>query len=327
MEEEKKKTIDSKKLSKIAVVIMIAVIVILGGTFAWLRIGLNGSNTNKVKAGLLDLIVDETPTSTDVVRLERAVPQSYRQGLTNAPYRFTLVNNSTIDTDYTLTLQDLYEGADANLTSSDKIADSLIRYILVKNDDELVATNSKLLSTGRTIDSGTIAGKVGNEATTIPYTLYIWIDSMAGDDGTQANIMDKIFSARLSVTAEQHHETTPAQVGFQPTYFAFGTPTTSDTTRPSGKNVYAGMDASGNKGVCINRSGTEYCFQANNVAYEQQHVQEVFSDITCDSGDDGVSCGADDFGCDVPSDGDVDCYDYGTSEYCYVNSDGDVLCD
>ena len=77
----------------------------------------------------------------------------------------------------------------------------------------MVATNSKLLSTGRTIETGTIPGKVGNTATEIPYTLYIWIDSMAGDDDTQADIMNKIFNARLGITAEQHHASTVENVG------------------------------------------------------------------------------------------------------------------
>ncbi len=200
-----KKKISNKQLTKIAVIAIVAVLIILGGTYAWLRIGLSGTNTNRIKAGALDLRIDESPTSGETVRLERAIPQSYRQGITNPPYRFTIVNNSSMDTDYTLTLEDLYEGADSSLTANDKIADNLIRYILVKNDEEMIATNSKLLSTGRTIETGTIAGKSGNTATEIPYTLYIWIDSKAGDNNTQADIMNKIFNARLSITAEQHH--------------------------------------------------------------------------------------------------------------------------
>ena len=201
------KELSEKQKNRYAFIVAIIFIIILliTGTVSWLRIGLNSNTINKVKAGALDLRIDESPTSGETVRLERAIPQSYREGITNPPYRFTIVNNSSMDTDYTLTLEDLYEGADANLTTNDKIADNLIRYILVKNDEEMVATNSKLLSTGRTIETGTISAKSGNTATEIPYTLYIWIDSRAGDDGTQADIMNKIFNARLSITAEQHH--------------------------------------------------------------------------------------------------------------------------
>ena len=127
-----KEKFSDKQLTKIAVIAIIAVLIILGGTYAWLRIGLGANNSNIIKAGALDLRIDESPTNGSTIRLERAIPQSYRQGITNPPYRFTLINNSTIDTDYTLTLEDLYEGADASLTANDKIDDSLIRYILVK---------------------------------------------------------------------------------------------------------------------------------------------------------------------------------------------------
>ena len=122
----------NKRLVKPLLVAMAAVILVLGVTYAWLRIGLGANNSNIIKAGALDLRIDESPTNGSTIRLERAIPQSYRQGITNPPYRFTLINNSTIDTDYTLTLEDLYEGADASLTANDKIDDSLIRYILVK---------------------------------------------------------------------------------------------------------------------------------------------------------------------------------------------------
>ncbi len=325
----------NKKLVRPLLVAMFAVLLILGGTYAWLRISLTAANPNIIKAGALDLRIDETPTEGAEVRLERAVPQSYRQGITNKPYKFTLINNSTIDTDYTITLEDFYEGADASLTASDKIADELIRYILVKNDEEMVATNSKLLSTGRAIDAGTISGKRGNTPTEIPYTLYVWIDSKAGDDGTEADIMNKIFNARLNITSEQHHTATePVQTGFQPTYFAFGdnitTSSPTDYTTLNNINVFLGLDLQGNKGVCMNRSGTVHCFQAGatTVLYEQTHLQRVFQDGTCsyDSVSSHWNCSVDDFNCVVGDNGFVYCGDHGADKHCYVDFEGDVNC-
>ncbi len=187
------------------VAIIFIIILLMTGTVSWLIIKANSNKVNAIKAGALDLRVDESPTQDGDIHIERAIPQSYRQGITNKPYKFTLINNSTIPTSYTITLEDLYEGIDATLTDNDKISDSLIRYILVKNDDEMIATNSKLLSTGRIIDSGTIAGKTGNQSVQIPYTLYVWIDSHAGDNATETDIMSKIFNARLKINAEQYH--------------------------------------------------------------------------------------------------------------------------
>lgn len=88
--------------------------------------------------------------------MQREIPKSYQQGIQNPPYRFTVQNHSGMATDYSIALVSTYEGADANATV---IPDNYIRYILVKNDEEMLASNSKLLSTGRTIDSETIQGE------------------------------------------------------------------------------------------------------------------------------------------------------------------------
>lgn len=335
--------ISRKSLSKliIVLVLLVAVIIVLSVTFAWLRIGLVASNNNVIRAGLLDLRVDESPTNGAEVRIEKAIPQSYRQGITNKPYKFTLINNSTIDTDYTISLEDYYVDDDENLTTSDKIEDSLIRYILVKNGDEVIASNSKLLSTGRAIDIGTISGKTSVDPVEIPYTLYIWIDSMAGEDGTESNLMSKVFNSRLAITAEQHHTTennnqnneepsTPVQTGFHPIYFAFGNVTTSSgTSYPEGHNVFAALDSQENKGICLVK-GTVSCFQAgvSTIEYENTHLQQVFegSSSPCDIGNDYISCHTNELNCDFDSYGNLRCDDYISFEHCNVNSDGSIEC-
>lgn len=313
----------------IVLVLLVVVIIVLSVSFAWLRIGLGASNNNVIRAGLLDLRVDESPTDGIEVRIEKAIPQSYRQGITNRPYKFTLINNSTIDTDYTISLEDYYVDGDKNLTTSDKIEDSLIRYILVKNGDEVVASNSKLLSTGRAIDVGTISGKTSVNPVGIPYTLYIWIDSLAGDDGKESNLMSKVFNARLSIEAIQHHENvTPTN--WQPTYFQYGDPTTTSSTEPlKDHNVFVGLSPDGNKGVCVTRGGETNCFQTNNLEFEQTHIQQVFSDATCSASiySNTFICRADDFKCEIRDDGGVYCIDYHTYENCEVESTGGVFCE
>ena len=102
-------------------------------------------------------------------------------------------------------------------------------------------------------------------------------------------------------------------------------PTTS-TTPPSGKNVYAAKYEDGGYGVCINRNGTQHCFRGRNWAYELQHVQKVFSDVSCIVSSSTVHCFASDFGCRVYSNGYVYCVDYGADARCDVYSDGRVRC-
>ena len=80
------------------------------------------------------------------------------------------------------------------------------------------------------------------------------------------------------------------------------------------------------KGVCISRSKTLYCFKANNWDVEQNHIQQVFSDISCYVYSSGVDCVASDFNCGVYSDGRVGCRDNSGNSYCDVNASGDVNC-
>ena len=128
-----------------------------------------------------------------------------------------------------------------------------------------------------------------------------------------------------------------------PQYYAFGTykgwcssadtscksyadfPTT-ETTPPSGKNVYAAKYADGQYGVCIKRNGTEHCFRGRNWKAEREHVQKVFSDNSCGVSSSSVHCSASDFFCYVFANGHVTCSDYGMSEGCYVNDGGFVNC-
>lgn len=115
-----------------------------------------------------------------------------------------------------------------------------------------------------------------------------------------------------------------------PTNYIFGgsnKPTTSSpTTPPSGKNVYLGLYADSQYGVCIKRNGTQHCFRYNNWMAEKEHIQKVFSDVSCYVYSSFVGCNASDFSCNVNSYGNVSCTDYGRNEYCSVNGDGSVGC-
>ena len=164
-----------------------------------------------------------------------------------------------------------------------------------------ISKNNKKLVLGiliGTIISGTIVYAATITASNIAYN-----NSQSGLQATNTQAAIDELKAKANNTwckdgFEKKNETSSGYeckvpvLAWQPTYFAFGTPTTSDTTPPSGKNVFAAMDTDGNKGVCINRGGERHCFQTNNVEFEQQHVQEVFSDISCSVYSSSVRCNA-----------------------------------
>ena len=80
------------------------------------------------------------------------------------------------------------------------------------------------------------------------------------------------------------------------------------------------------KGVCISRSKTVYCFKTNNWDVEKNHIQQVFSDVSCDVNSSAIICNASDFGCRVTSNGYVTCTDYSDRSFCYVNASGTANC-
>ena len=101
-----------------------------------------------------------------------------------------------------------------------------------------------------------------------------------------------------------------------------GVPIDPDTFQTNtAKTVYAS-----NKGICIKRNNKLNCFKINNWAEEQNHIQQVFSDISCDVFSSLVDCDASDFDCLVHSDGRVLCIDNSDDSNCSVNSDGSVNC-
>ena len=80
------------------------------------------------------------------------------------------------------------------------------------------------------------------------------------------------------------------------------------------------------KGVCISRNKTVYCFKINNYDVEKNHIQQVFSDVSCNVYSSDVYCNASDFRCDVTSSGLVNCYDNSDYSSCDVNAAGYVHC-
>ena len=292
--------------------ISLALIAVLGITYAWLTQVLNGTKVNKITAGTLELVLDDE--ASNGIDLQNAIPQTDNQGLNNTAYTFRVINNGSINAKYSIYLED--EELESGLT---RMSDTNIKFDLVKNSG---SSNPRLLSTvvsnnKRVLDNNVVI----NGGSTNEYTLRLWIDQEA----TTEEVSGKAFAAKIKIEAIQTEESEVVPT----TYFAFGDPTTSSTTDSTtlNKNVYAALDTEGNKGVCINRNGERHCFKTNNVEYEQQHVQQVFSDISCTVDSSVIDCYASDFYCHVTSNGNVGCRDHGTNEYCNVRSDGRVTCD
>ena len=174
----------SNKTTKQLFALALVLVVLLGGTYAWLTLQVTGEKTNVLKAGSLSLVLDDT--TSEGIKLEKAVPISDEKGKTGTEYTFTLQNKGTKAASYTIYLDDV--ALEANETRMD---DSKLKYQLTKNSKETVALLSTL--SDKVLDSGTIDG-----STTNTYSLRVWIDSAAKNE-----VMGTILSKQLRVEVTQ----------------------------------------------------------------------------------------------------------------------------
>ena len=113
-------------------------------------------------------------------------------------------------------------------------------------------------------------------------------------------------------------------------FYAFGTPTSQSTTdyKTLNKKLFMGLYGT-QKSICIIRNGLLNCFANNNSQVESQHLQQVFSDVSCknETSNGRLRCNSTkDFICDIYSAGHVYCRDYVSDISCYLDSNGTISC-
>lgn len=193
----------SKETKKLMVSALFVIVLLIAGTFAWIRIGYNGNSINKLVAGTLDMTLDES--ASDGIKIQKAIPIPYREGIKTTEYEFTLKNTGDYTVGYKISFEDVDEleldsGETIQLNENNKIADRFVRFLVVKNGEEKEEENTKLISEteDRTIDSGILAATEENT-----YKLQVWIDYDAGDNGTTPLVMNRYFNTRLKIDAIQ----------------------------------------------------------------------------------------------------------------------------
>lgn len=195
MAQTKKRKRVTKKLKKLkkqttifAVLLIIETIALIGVGYAWLTLALNGTKGNNVKAGTFDLQLNDE--NSDGINLVGTIPMLDEVGMSKTPYRFTLTNTGTVDSGYTIYLDDvpLDDG-------EQKIPDNLIKFNLTKDNTSL---KTSLLSTigtnpNRVLDTGFIT-----KGTTVSFDLRLWLD----ENFTTID-MGKVFKGKIRVVVGQ----------------------------------------------------------------------------------------------------------------------------
>lgn len=185
----KKKETSDKKMStatKQILVLAVALVLLIAGTYAWLSLTMTGTKTNILRAGKLSLVLNDK--IGEGILLEKAVPMTTNEGMKTKEYTFTLKNEGATALNYTIYLDDI-----AIEDSKVRMKDQHVRYRLVKDDTELTNLLSNL--TNRALDKGEIEGN-----TTNTYRLQVWIDSEANNE-----VMKTVFHAKLRIVAQQEN--------------------------------------------------------------------------------------------------------------------------
>ena len=193
-----------KKKNYLILTIFVILVLILGGTYAYVRIVVTGTKTNLLSSGTLSLRLLEDSNS---ISIPNAIPMKPEDGKAQDPFTFSLENNGTVQSYYTVYLVD-----DAISSGGVRLEDKYVDYYLTKTvngnkteqinlltymDTDLVMINGNQV-TGRVIDSGLIQVGTSNK---IDYSLRLWLDYSAGNDA-----MNKEFAAKLYVVADQVRE-------------------------------------------------------------------------------------------------------------------------
>ena len=185
----------AKKESIVLSVILLCLILIaVGMSYAFLKTSFFGSKTSVLKVGSLSLILDET--SGNAITVEDGTPMYDSEGVKQDNYfAFALKNNGTLDSSYTIYLenQPLDEG-DIRVNSN------YVRYNLEKDSSVLQPAS---LEGDQAIDKGII-----KKNQTINYKMRLWFAS----DIPQSE-ENKVFKAKLNIVGNQNTKMMAGNLG------------------------------------------------------------------------------------------------------------------
>lgn len=210
---EKNKGIEANKKKIIA--LAVALVLLIGGTYAWLTITLTGTKTTRIEAGTLSLeLVDEA----NEINIEDALPMTDTDGEAQEnPYTFTLNNNGNISSVYTVFLDSVAIDETLKAMPQNRVKYSVVKTIktIVGSKDSLgedgdtkdTVVSTETLTTdvfsitgvpqdSKQLDTGTLAAN-----NYIEYELRLWID----ENATNEEMEKAAFAGKLRIEASQEN--------------------------------------------------------------------------------------------------------------------------
>lgn len=191
-EVKKNSNIDKNRIIFSIIIIVVTLCVIVGVSYALFQYQRTGNKTNEVRTGTLVLTLDDTKGT--YIDVSNAVPVSDQVGLIGTPYQFTLRNDGTLASSYTITLIYDQTHITQDKCGTKQLSYEQVKYNLVKNSDSNTPALLNTL-TNYVIDAGTL---LPNETNT--YELRLWLDQGITDP---TSIAGKHFHVKLKVEAAQ----------------------------------------------------------------------------------------------------------------------------
>lgn len=182
-----------KKTIKASLFILIIImILILGSSYAWLKLTQHASKTNVVTAGILSMELNDEISNG--IYLENSYPMLDEEGMQTESYIFTVKNNGDITSYYTIYFDDVNSEL---FNQYSRMNPDFVKYYLLKNnsDDSTGIMSTLGDSPNRILDQGVIApGEINT------YELKLWISSTATKE-----IENTAFAAQIRLEAAQNN--------------------------------------------------------------------------------------------------------------------------
>ena len=178
-----------KKVIIVGSMLLVVVIVALSTSYAMFRFNVTKNTNFKLALGTLELTIKDT-TTEDKFILKNTVPTKDDVALGEDGYKFTLTNTGTIDSYYSVYLDDILLS-----DVGERLDNSYIRFNLLNesNNQSNTSSLSSYSSDNRLITNGFL--KKGESVT---YILRMWVKYEAGNEA-----QNKYFATQIRVVGTQ----------------------------------------------------------------------------------------------------------------------------
>lgn len=179
---------------------LLAILLLLGITYALFSYLKLGEKTSSVTTGTLIMDIDDS--MGDAIHVENAYPVTDVVGKASEPYKFKITNKGTVDANYELRLiSDLEAISKCGCNRKDTIAKSIkYEYKKVTKDSSTVS-DIKFLSDHSNWSQTSLETGFIKAGESINYEIRLWIDE--NTESTEAN---KHLHAKVEVEAIQYTE-------------------------------------------------------------------------------------------------------------------------